>query len=79
MSAQEAVAALRRLGFCAQNDEGRMVLVRGHRRVVVPTDKILEADTVREILRDSGVDYLSLLDNLETPLPIANDAGDGNF
>jgi predicted RNA binding protein YcfA (HicA-like mRNA interferase family) len=66
LSGEEAVAALRRAGFSARPEAGRVILRRGGRVVVVPCDEILEPNTVRAILRAAGMDYLNLLDNLTT-------------
>jgi hypothetical protein len=61
-----------------RKEAGRMVLHRGHRVVNVPAKEILEEETLRGILREAGLDYLSLLDNLGPPLSVANDATDGD-
>lgn len=70
LSGEEAVAALRRAGFRARAGEERTILERGDRVVVVPADRILDEDTLRGIMRAAGIDYLRLLENLATPLPI---------
>lgn len=78
LSGEEAVAALRRFGFHVRTEAGTMILSRGARRVVVPTERILEVDTVRRILRDAGVDYVALLDSLPPSAPVPSDGMKGD-
>lgn len=78
LSGEEAIAALRRAGFHVRTEAGRLVLRCGHRVVAVPAEEILDAATLRGILRSAGIDYVTLLDNLTTPLPIAHYAKDGD-
>ena len=70
LSSEEAVAALRRAGFVVRTSATHVTLQRGLRVVIVPADEVLDPNVVRRILRDAGIDYVHLLDNLVTPLPL---------
>ena len=71
LSAAEAATVLRRAGFHARVEGDRIVLQRDLRVVVLPAQGLLDGDALRAFLRDAGLDYVALLDRLETPLPAA--------
>lgn len=71
LSAEEAATALRRAGFHPHVESGRIVLERGTRAVVLPASGLLDADALRMLLKNAGLDYVALLERLDTPLPLA--------
>ncbi len=65
VSGTEAVKAFERLGFSIKRQTGSHVrLVRGGRRVTVPTHRNLAVGTVQSILRQAGISVEEFLSSL---------------
>jgi hypothetical protein len=74
LSSEEMVLALRHAGFSVQRRPRATLLQRAYRVVVVPDARLLAPETMRDVLRSSGLTYADFLDALSE---IPAEAGTG--
>lgn len=65
LDAPQVVRALRRLGFVSVSQSGSHIKMKsGSKTVIVPNHRPIKVGTMRDVLRQAGLDLETLLENL---------------
>ena len=65
LDAPQVVRALKRLGFVSVSQSGSHIKMKsGSKTVIVPNHRPIKIGTMRDVLRQAGLDVETLLENL---------------
>ncbi len=65
LDAPQVVRALKRLGFVSVSQSGSHIKMKsGPKTVIVPNHRPIKVGTMRDVLRQAGLDLETLLENL---------------
>lgn len=65
LDAPQVVRALKRLGFVSVSQSGSHIKMKsGSKTVIVPNHRPIKVGTMRDVLRQAGLDLETLLENL---------------